>query len=145
MKKLLFILLFLPILSFAQDSSEIKISISVQARDIEFVSIFIAGNESFEELWDNIKVKFRQQVVPAGNDVVVMDTVSLQALLNLHGFLNNNAIAVKKNVFSRFDLILRATNQSWLISRINETVSHDDAQYSNLRLSGRNRLRRTGN
>lgn len=115
MKKLFFILLLLPLFSTAQiDSSAIKVSISVQARDIEVISTLIVRNDLYEDVWDNVKVKFRVAVPPAGNEIVVMDTIPLKLLHSIYILLSSNNIAVKKNVLSRYEAILRAKNQSWL-------------------------------
>jgi hypothetical protein len=144
MKKIITSIAFLLSLSsYSQDSSTLKVSATIQARDLEYIAQLIYLREDYEEMWDNMKAKFRVVSPPAGTTNVTVDTVTLQNWNDIHGLLKSDPIA--KSVYNRVDAILLALNQSWLTSKINQRDAFFIDRQNALQQFGRNKLRKQNN
>lgn len=143
MKKILFILLLLPSLCHGQvDSSTIKITVTVQARDIEFFSGYTFGNPNYELLFDATKAKFRVTNPPTNTTNVTIDTVATGTWLSLLNDLRQDPIAVAANVFSRIETNVRAAGNTWLNNSLTSATAAQIAIAIGRRTDGRKRLRR---
>lgn len=142
MKKILAIILFLPFASKAQDS--VKISATIQARDLELMA-YLCSFEQDEEWFDSVKVKFRLQNPPTGNNQVAIGELYTVDWIRAYSRLHWNPIAIKAGAVGRVGTVLKAINQPYLTARITAMESVDTAEYLNARQYGRLRLRKSNN
>lgn len=144
MKKLILILLLSPLFGFAQiDSASVKINVSIQARDAEYIGSFIAYQQSYDELFDELKTKMRIAKPPINQNLVTLDSISVSTWLSVANHIRKDYIATQKGVFSRLDAMLRANNNKYLTRLLNDAVSFDNRQYINNRQSGRKNIRKS--
>lgn len=140
MKKLLFISLFLISLNgFAQDS--VKVTLSVQARDLEYIGSFIFNDNSTEDLYDSLKVKFRVPNPATGTTTVSVTGYTLD-WLSVANRLNNDATALKALCTKRVTDLLRAVNQPYLTGKLDAINTADQNTFQAMRQFGRSKLRR---
>jgi hypothetical protein len=142
MKKVLAILLFLPFAVKAQDS--VKISVTVQARDLELMG-FVCSFDQDEEWFDSVKVKFRVQNPPTGNTQVTIGNIYTTDWVRAYSRIHWNHVAVKAGAVGRVSQALKNVNQAYLTSKIAQLESGDTTEYINLRSAGRLSLRKTNN
>lgn len=125
--------------SKAQDSTVVQIN--AQARDLEYIGSFIAGDYSLDNIHDTLKIKFR---VP--NPVTGTSTMSVGAYtidwVTLMTKLKNDPTAIKAGTTGRLETLLRAINQSYLTSRLDTLDINDTNTFITMRIVGRLRLRR---
>lgn len=142
MKKIVFAFCFLFSTSlFAQvDSSIRKISISVRAMDCEFICSSISYEG--EDFYDAAKAKFRVGNPPVGVTLVQVDSVSLESLLYIERVLRYNTFSLEFNVWNRFNTVLRAAGESYLITQLDRVDRSDDAVFLSVRGIGRKKLRK---
>lgn len=147
MKKIITILLSLfSIDSFAQtDSSLMKVTVTIQARDCEYLGVYIAFNQDYEDLFDAMKAKFRVVNPPSGTTNVVVDTITIVQWLGVINQLQADPFAVGGSVFTRVDAALRAVNNEYLTRILNEKSVANTNIFMNMRVLGRNRLRKQNN
>ena len=144
MKKIISLIpMFIVLASFGQDSSKLKVSAQIQARDLEYITQFIYNRDGYEEMFDNLKAKFRTGTPPTGATIVTVDTVALGLWADIHNFLKGDPFA--KNTFNRVNTILTALGQSWLTARINEQEAYFNDRQNSLQQFGRQRLRKQQN
>lgn len=141
MKNIIAILLLIPLFSFPQSDSA-KITVTIQARDCEYMGFFISHHEDYEDLFDAMKTKFRVANPPSGTNNVVIDTIYTIQWLRVSERLRADPHAIGGNVYSRVDAALRAINNVYLTSRLDEMNSRDVNIFTDYRLVGRFRLRR---
>ena len=140
MKKIILsAVIFLSLASFGQDS--VKITITPQARDCEYMGAFLFNDNSLEELYDSIKVKFRVQNPPTGNTTVSVTGYTMD-WLNMFRRLKNDQTALKANCTSRLENLLRAVNQVYLTGKLDALDTADTETFQAFRQLGRNKLRR---
>lgn len=143
MKKLIILSLLIPVFASAQiDSSQLKITVTLQARDAEFIGFFIGHNIDYEDLFDGLKAKFRVASPPTGTTNVTVDTIPIAQWLSVSAKLRTDPYAIGGSVFSRIDAALRAVNHSYLTGRLNVMDATDTEVFTNFRLLGRFKLRR---
>lgn len=143
MKKLITILLLSPLFGFAQiDSSAVKINVSIQARDAEYIGSFISFKEEYDELFDQFKLKMRIANAPTGNTVVAIDSISVKTWLSVSNHIRKDYIAIQGGVHTRLDAILRAKNNAYLTRLLNDSNTFDTRQYTDRRQIGRFNIRR---
>lgn len=144
MKKI-FILFFiiLPISLFSQvDSNTVKITISIQARDCEYVALFIQYFNRTETLWDTMKGKFRVASPPSNNTTVQLDTIPIGEWFYLTSLLRRDAIAVNAGTLGRINTQLTALNIPFVTNRVNSQDADDQNNFTSQRILGRLKLRR---
>jgi len=140
MKKLLTTIAILISLSAtAQDST--RITLSVGARDLEYIAAFIFNDDAVEDLYDTIKLKFRVQNPPTNLQAVSITAYTFEWVI-VYIQLNNDATALKTNCASRMEALLRAVNQPYLTGRINEIQAAYISTAIAHRQFGRAKLRR---
>lgn len=151
MKKLITILLLSPLFSMAQpfqfynDSAKLKINVSIQARDAEYIGSFIAYQQNYDEVFDQLKTKMRIANPPINQSLVAIDSIPVRTWLSIMQQLRMDYIAVQAGVFTRVDAILRERNNAYMTSILNLTNTQDIAQYVDRRRSGRVNIRRSKN
>lgn len=114
MKKILtIILLTISLSAFAQDS--VKITVSVQARDLAYIYKLISTQEVTEDLFDSAKVKFRPPVSPPNQTTPIqIRDIEIRAWISIINSLKRDFVALSGNVTSRVDANLRAAGNSYL-------------------------------
>lgn len=142
MKKIIFLLLFIPLLSVAQDNDNTKVTVTIQARDCEYIGHIIAFNENYEDLFDAMKVKFRIASPPTGTTNVTIDTIPIKQWLGVSSQLRTDPYSVGGSVLTRYEAALRAANNTYMNGRLDAVASTDTDIFTSRRLFGRDRLRK---
>ncbi len=142
MKKIIFILLLIPCIVFAQDNDATKVTVTIQARDCEYIGSFISFNENYEDLFDAMKAKFRVASPPTGTTNVVLDTIPIGQWLGVSRQLRQDPYGIAGSVFSRYDVALRAANNIYMTGRLNTMDANDTDIFTGFRTLGRIRLRK---
>lgn len=144
MKKILLIpFLFLYLPSFCQsDSSSVKISVNVQARDCEYIATFTLFESRYEDIDSVMKARFRVTNPPSGATNVSIDSVKLRHWLALLERLRMDNVAVDQGIFNRIKASLIASANAWLVNKINRQDSTYQDMQAASREVGRRRLRK---
>jgi len=154
MKKLIIILLLSPLFSMAQpfmfdnDSAKVKINVSIQARDAEYIGSFLSSGfyrADYDELFDQLKVKMRISNPPINQNSVAVDSIPIRTWLSIMQQIRMDYIAVQAGIFTRVDAILRAKNNDYLTRILNLANTRDTEAYINNRRQGRINIRRSEN
>jgi len=144
------ILLILAVLAFTQttkaqtvDSTGIKdsveITLSIQARDVEYISGFIWNNEFYESLVDSIKPAYRKLVNPTPTTVVKV-TGYTKDFIEVVKMLRNDVCAIKNNSDTRLISLLSALNIPYINTKITEFNNADNSQFQYGRSAGKRKL-----
>lgn len=141
MKNILFAFLLISSVLKAQDDNT-KVTVTIQARDCEYIGHIIAFNENYEDLFDLTKVKWRTGNDPTGNANVVIDTIPIGQWLKIDAQLRADPIAVGASVLSRVEAALRAVNNTYMNGRLDALVAIDTEIYTSRRAFGRFRYRK---
>lgn len=118
----------------------VKISVNIQARDVELITALTPYSEEFEQAYDAAKVKFRVQNPPTGNTNVAIDSVMVGTWLKIWTMLKRNPYAIGASADTRVDAVLRAKNNAWLTAKMDAVIADGTAHYNNLKALGRKRL-----
>jgi hypothetical protein len=143
MKKIIFILLLIPILSSSQETN---ISVTLQARDCEFIGSFTGSDDLYQDLDSLLKNKFRPgSTAPSGTTNVVITGITNTVWFRVCYFLRRKSTALNgnNNPFTRTDAALRAASNTWLTNALDaDAVDWDLDGYTNDRAIGRKRLKK---
>lgn len=143
MKKLIAFVLLIPLISVSQpDSSKMRISFTLQARDCEYIANYTMSENAYEELDSVMKVRFRISSPPSGTGNVQVDSIRVRDLRQLADRLRYDPMAFFGGVWVRFDTAIRAANNTWLNNRLNTDDSNVQTIFMNQRFNGRRRLRK---
>lgn len=146
MKNIIIILLLSPLFGFAQiDSANVKINVSIQARDAEYLGSFISFKEEYDELFDALKLKMRLANPPINQSLVAIDSISVRTWLSMMQHIRTDYIAVQAGIFTRVDAVLRAKNNAYLTRLLNDANTFDQRQYVDRRRMGRYNIRKSEN
>jgi hypothetical protein len=155
MKKIIIILLLSPLFSMAQptmfmdnDSAKVKINVSIQARDAEYIGSFLTAGfyrADYDEVFDQLKTKMRIANPPINQSLVAIDSISVRTWLSIVQQIRMDYIAVQAGVFNRLDAILRARNNAYMIRILNLVNASDISNYQNNRRNGRQNIRKSEN
>jgi len=148
MKKVITILAV--ILAFTQtlkaqtvDSTGIKdsveITLSIQARDVEYISGFIWNNDFYENLVDSIKPAYRKLVNPTPTTEVKV-TGYTKDFIEVVKMLRNDVTAIKNNSDTRLIALLSALNVPYINSKIQGFTDADKSQFQYGKSAGKWRL-----
>lgn len=141
--KYIFILLMLPVMAHSQlDSSRFKISITIGARDCEYISILMEKNNKFEPLDSTLKAKFRVASPPSNSTNVVVDSIELRCWLDIMRSLSIDITAMHANCFKRVSDAIIATGSVWVINKLARDANIRDSDYDTRRAVGRLYLRK---
>lgn len=145
MKYILILLLF-PVITQAQlDSSKFKISVTINARDCEYVSLLMERNNKFENLDSTLKAKFRVASPPSNATNVIIDSIEGRAWLDICRSLSIDITALHANCFKRVSDAVRATTSVWIINKLDKDATQRDSDYDFRRAFGRDYLRKLQN
>ena len=144
------ILLILAVLAFTQtlkaqtvDSTGIKdsveITLSIQARDVEYISGFIWNNEFYENLVDSIKPAYRKLVSPTATTPVVIKGYT-KDFIEVVKMLRNDVCAIKNNSDTRLISLLSALNIPYINTKIQGFTDADNSQFQYGKSAGKWRL-----
>jgi len=144
------ILLILAVLAFTQtlkaqtvDSTGIKdsveITLSIQARDVEYISGFIWNNEFYENLVDSIKPAYRKLVNPTFATPVIISGYT-KDFIEVVKMLRNDVCAIKNNADTRIVNLLNALNVPYINTKIQGFTDADNSQFLHGRSAGKWRL-----
>lgn len=144
------ILLILAVLAFTQttkaqtvDSTGIKdsveITLSIQARDVEYISGFIWNNDFYESLVDSIKPAYRKLVNPTPTTVVKV-TGYTKDFIEVVKMLRNDVCAIKNNADTRLINLLSALNVPYINTKIQGFTDADNSQFQYGKIAGKWRL-----
>jgi hypothetical protein len=133
------IFLFSALAINAQDS--LKVTVAVQARDLDQVSSKIYNNYSQQEVFDSLKAKYRI-ANPASGITTVNITAYTIDWIQLFQIINNDIVAVKGGTAGRLAALLKGAGQVYLNNRIDTILSADTAQVIQERAIGRLKARR---
>lgn len=144
MKKIITLpILILSLNCFSQlDSSRFKISITIGARDCEYVSLLIEKTNKFEGLDSTLKSKFRIASPPSNATNVVVDSIEGRVWLDINRSLSMDITALHANCFKRVDDAIRLTNSTWIVNKLNRDATSRDGDYDSRRSIGRLYLRK---
>ena len=148
MKKVITILAV--ILAFTQtlkaqtvDSTGIKdsveITLSIQARDVEYISGFIWNNDFYENLVDSIKPAYRKLVNPTPTTVVKV-TGYTKDFIEVVKMLRNDVCAIKNNSDTRLINLLSALNIPYINTQLQDFASADNGQFLYGKSAGKRKL-----
>lgn len=142
MKKIIFLLLISNV-AFAQiDSNLLKVTVTVQARDFDFLGSFITNKLEYEDLYDAVKVKYRIPNPPTNQTGVTLDTIPIYQWLHVITKLRNDPLAILGSVYQRVGDVLAASSNTYLSNKITAARTSDTASYLQTRTVGRFQIRR---
>ena len=124
------------------DSSKLTTTISIQARDLEYITWVNGFTAILEDVYDKAKLQFRVPVPPSGTTSIILDSITLNNCIILNNFLRNDYIAVQNNIYKRVNDMLRILGQSYLVTQLDIIAATDDAELQNRRQFGRKRLKK---
>lgn len=143
MKTIIILLLLFPAVCAAQlDSSRFKISVTINARDCEYISLLMDKTNKFEALDSTLKVKFRVASPPSNSTNVVVDSIEGRAWLSITRSLSIDLVAMHANSFKRVSDAIRATTSIWVINKLDRDANQRDGDYDTQRAIGRLYLRK---
>lgn len=143
MKKIIFLLLLIPVLSSAQiDSSQLKVTATIQARDLDYLGSFITNKLEYEDLYDAVKLKYRVTNPPVNQNNVTLDTIPIFQWLHVITKLRNDPVAIQGLVFERVRTALLTASNPYLTGRINAGNSSDTTTFLQTKTVGRFLIRR---
>jgi Na+-transporting NADH:ubiquinone oxidoreductase subunit NqrA len=129
----------------AQDSSSVKVTISLEAADVEYIYKHISFREQTEDLYDQVKKKMSATPYPTGTALVQIDTITRVAWVFLYDIVRADAIAVDKLVFKHLTEKLVALNDPYINYRIVLSDTRVNKLFTDDRKTGREKYRRVIN
>lgn len=141
------IVIILMVLAFSQtikaqsSDDSVEITLSIQARDIEYISGFIFNNETYENLVDSIKPAYRKLVNPTPTTVVKI-TGYTKDFLEVLAMLRNDVVAIKNSSDTRIATLLSALNVLYINTRLTAWTDSDNSRFIYGRSAGKHRLTR---
>lgn len=141
------IVIILMVLAFSQtikaqsSDDSVEITLSIQARDVEYISGFIYNSEPYDNLVDSIKPAYRKLVNPTPTTVVKI-TGYTKDFLEVLGMLRNDVIAIKNNSDTRLSALLSALNLPYISARLSAWTESDNTKFIYGRSAGKHRLTR---
>ncbi len=143
MKKVLFmIMIAFAIVANAQtveDSTEI--TVSLQARDVEYIYAYIFANEQLGNLTDSIKPAYRKLVNPGVTTAVVVKGYT-KDFLEVLRIVRNDALAIKNKTAERVENVLLVLNVPYITSKITAFQDADNSQFVAARKYGKFKITR---
>lgn len=142
MKKLLTaIILIISLNVFAQPDT-VRIAVTAQARDLDFVGEIVSHRIDTEDLFDSLKAKYRVQNYPQGTTNVTVTNIPVSQWLIAISVLSYNPIAIYASAVSRLETNLRAAGNAYLNSKLDEITATISSSINSAKNIGRYKLRR---
>jgi hypothetical protein len=142
MKYTLILLLMIPFLAKSQNTI---ISVTIQARDCEYIGSFSGNDDDYQDLDSSLKSKFRpRETAPSGTTNVTLGGVTNGVWARVVHQLRYDHLSSSgnNNEFTRVDAVLRALNNTWLTAALDADVVEFNNKHDANRARGRARLRR---
>ena len=117
----------------------VEITLSIQARDVEYISGFIWNNDFYENLVDSIKPAYRKLVNPTPTTVVKV-TGYTKDFIEVVKMLRNDVCAIKNNADTRLISLLSALNIPYINTQLQDFASADNGQFLYGRSAGKRKL-----
>ena len=117
----------------------VEITLSIQARDVEYISGFIWNNDFYENLVDSIKPAYRKLVNPTATTPVVIKGYT-KDFIEVVKMLRNDVCAIKNNADTRIVSLLNALNVPYINTKIQGFTDADNSQFQYGRRAGKWRL-----
>ena len=117
----------------------VEITLSIQARDVEYMAGFIYNVEFYENLLDSIKPAYRKLVNPTPTTVVKV-TGYTKDFIEVVKMLRNDVCAIKNNSDTRLISLLSALNIPYINTKITEFNNADNIQFQYGKSAGKWRL-----
>ena len=117
----------------------VEITLSIQARDVEYISGFIWNNDFYENLVDSIKPAYRKLVNPTPTTVVKV-TGYTKDFIEVVKMLRNDVCAIKNNADTRIVSLLNALNIPYINTQLQDFASADNSQFQYGKSAGKWRL-----
>lgn len=140
-----YIITFILLVSIARAQNTV-ISVTIQARDCEYIGYFTGGDDQFQDLDSSLKSKFRPAAsAPSGTTNVTLGGVTNGAWFQMIHKLRYDPFACfgNNNPFTRIDAVLRALNNAWLTAALDaDALDFDNNGYTFNRSRGRARIKR---
>ena len=144
------VLILSVILAFTQtlkaqtvDSTGIKdsveITLSIQARDVEYISGFIWNNDFYENLVDSIKPAYRKLVNPTATTPISIKGYT-KDFIEVVKMLRNDVCAIRNNSDTRLISLLSALNIPYINTQLQDFASADNGQFQYGKSAGKRRL-----
>ena len=144
------VLILSVILAFTQtlkaqtvDSTGIKdsveITLSIQARDVEYISGFIWNNDFYENLVDSIKPAYRKLVNPTATTPISIKGYT-KDFIEVVKMLRNDVCAIRNNSDTRLISLLSALNIPYINTQLQDFASADNGQFQYGRSAGKRKL-----
>lgn len=118
-----------------------KVTISIQVRDLEFITNNFYGQTEFEELFDSIKTVIRVANPPTGNTPISV-TGYVKDWLYVYSALSSNYLAISSNCRSRVESSFISNGNNLLTSKIGAVTTYQSDLFTEERRKGRNKIRR---
>ena len=142
MKYTLILLLMIPLFSKSQNTI---ISVTIQARDCEYIGSFCGTDDDYQDLDSSLKSKFRpRETAPSGTTNVILGGVTngVWARVVHHLRYDHFACIGNNNEFTRVDAVLRALNNAWLTAALDADITEFNNGHDANRARGRSRIKR---
>jgi len=117
----------------------VEITLSIQARDVEYISGFIWNNEFYENLVDSIKHAYRKLVNPTFATPVIINGYT-KDFIEVVKMLRNDVCAIRNNSDTRIVNLLNALNVPYINTKIKGFTDADNSQFQYGRSAGKWRL-----
>ena len=117
----------------------VEITLSIQARDVEYISGFIWNNDFYESLVDSIKPAYRKLVNPTPTTVIKV-TGYTKDFIEVVKMLRNDVCAIRNNSDTRLISLLSALNIPYINTKITEFNNADNSQFQYGKSAGKWRL-----
>lgn len=141
MKYIITLLLLIPL--FAKCQTTI-ISVTIQARDLEYIGSVIGGNDIYQDADSSLKSKFRPAFsAPSGTTNVTVGGITNGTWVDIAKLLHRDAFASAGNnsVWGRVDVALRAAANTYLTAQLDADATDFDNTSTANRARGRSRLK----
>ena len=117
----------------------VEITLSIQARDVEYISGFIWNNDFYESLVDSIKPAYRKLVNPTATTPVIIKGYT-KDFIEVVKMLRNDVCAIKNNSDTRLISLLSALNIPYINTQLQDFASADNGQFLYGRSAGKRKL-----
>lgn len=135
--KYILILLLLPVIGWSQpDSSRTKVSITIAAKTVQYISLFYEKGNKYEDIDSVSKKRFRVQSPPSGNNNVILDSIEGRVLLEIYNKLSEDVFTLSDTtkITKDFEAGCRNSGGVWLNKKI-DNVKKDKKSVSDNRIS----------
>ena len=117
----------------------VEITLSIQARDVEYISGFIWNNDFYESLVDSIKPAYRKLVNPTATTPVIIKGYT-KDFIEVVKMLRNDVCAIKNNSDTRLISLLSALNIPYINTQLQDFASADNGQFLYGKSAGKRKL-----